>query len=242
MKYIKKDFTTPVVQQYKQELCKFLLDEISLSNPKNHEGLTGRKLYKDWIRPKIKIFRTDLKDQMYSEQGGICCYCGLKIVKDKSGRKLSVEHVLPKCTHRELVGEYKNLLLCCTEVDADANDMGLVTNDSQLHHCGKSKDNKVLSCTPLQPECESRYSYDAVGNVSGDNADIEQDISILNLNCEFLKKRRKEALSILFDENGALLSDKELKEISHKIMQPNADGMFYEFCFVIKQVVDSFIG
>lgn len=241
MKYIQKNDSTDVVMQHKQELKNHLLDEQSLLDPNNHAGLTGRKLYKMVRDIKIIPHFKELKHQMYLEQGGICCYCGLKIFENDEGRGMSVEHVFPKESYRELVGEYKNLLLSCKKVDSDAIFMGVTLNDSSLCHCDASKSNKILNNTPLNTNCDTLYLYNSIGEVSGINDDVAEDIKTLGLNCDFLIRRRKEALSILFDDDGNMLSELELKEISSRIMQPSDDGMLYEFCFVIKQVVDSFI-
>ena len=50
-----------------------------------------------------------------------------------------MEHVVPKGAHRELVGEYKNLLLTCSITDDDANLMGVAANNPTLRHCDDSK-------------------------------------------------------------------------------------------------------
>lgn len=241
MKYIEKDYSTPVVIRHQQELKKHLLDEQSLLDPKNHVGLTGKKLYKLVRDIKIIPHFWDLKHQMYLEQGGICCYCGLKIFESDEGRRMAVEHVIPKDSHRELVGEYKNLLLSCTNEDDDATLMGVAPNDSSLRHCDTSKSNNVLNNSPLLRDCETLFLYDSVGKVLGADQSVEEDIQTLGLNCDFLVSRRKEALNILFDDDDNLISEEELRKIATNIMQPDTEGMLCEFCFVIKQVVDSFI-
>lgn len=80
-----------------------------------------------------------------------------------------------------------------------------------------------------------------MGKVSGIDESVNADIITLGLNCQLLIERRKAALSILFDDNGNMVSDDELKIISANIMLPDANNNLREFCFVIKQVADSFI-
>lgn len=147
MRLITKDYTTDVVRQYEAELQAQQLDEQSFLNSNVYPGLTGRKLWKMVRDIQVIPHLWDLKHQMYEEQGGICCYCGLRIFEDSEGRKQSVEHVVPKSAHRELAGEYKNLLLTCSITDDDANLMGVTTNNPTLSHCDDSKADKPLHYT-----------------------------------------------------------------------------------------------
>ncbi len=241
MRLITKDYTTAVVHRHETELKVQNLDEQSLLNPNVHPGLTGNKLWKMVRDIKVIPHLWDLKHQMYDEQGGICCYCGLCIFKDSEGRKQSVEPVIPKGTHRELVGEYKNLLLACSVTDDDASLMGVTKSSPSLRHCDDSKADKPLHYTPLMPECETVFQYDAVGGVQATNREAQEDVQTLRLDCDLLKERRKAALNILFDEDGNFVSDEELRLISSKIMSRGEDNRLLEFCFVIKNVADSVI-
>ena len=242
MRFIIKDFTSPVVIRHNEELQAHELDEQSLLDPNTYHGLSGNKLWKMVRDIKVIPHLWDLKHQMYDEQGGICCYCGLRIFKDSEGRKQSVEHVVSKGTHRELVGEYKNLLLSCSVTEDDAIIMGVNSlNNSSLKHCDDSKADASLYYTPLMPECETVFLYDSVGSVQASTPNAQTDIETLQLDCDLLRRRRKAALSILFDENGNILSDEELKLISSNIMNRDEDNRLPEFCFVIKKVADSII-
>lgn len=241
MRLITKDYTTAVVHQHEAELQAQQLDEQSLLNPNVHPGQTGRKLWRMVRDIQMIPHLWDLKHQMYDEQGGICCYCGLRIFKDSEGRQQTVEHVIPKSAHRELVGEYKNLLLACSITDDDANLMGIAKSNPSLKHCDDSKEDKVLHYTPLMPECETVFQYDAVGGVQATDENAQEDIQTLRLDCDLLKERRKAALSILFDEDGNFISDDELRQISSNIMSRDEDNRLPEFCFVIKSVANSVI-
>ena len=242
MRQIQKNYETNVVKQHKDELIAAHLDEDRLLEPVNYPGYTGKKLYRYVRDIKIIPHFWDLKHQMYEEQGGICCYCGLKIFKDRNGRKMSVEHLVPKGIQRELVGEYKNLLLSCTIINDDTSLLGVNSiNDPNLQHCDDSKGDTILNHTPLDINCERLFVYDSMGKVSGIDESVNADIITLGLNCQLLIERRKAALSILFDDNGNMVSDDELKIISANIMLPDANNNLREFCFVIKQVADSFI-
>lgn len=242
MRFIAKDNTTEVIIRHKAELRSQQLDEQSLLNPNIHPGLTGAKLWKMVRDIKIIPHLWDVKHQIYEEQGGLCCYCGLRIFKDTEGRKQSVEHVIPKGSHRELVGEYKNLLLTCSVTQDDVNLLGVDSSSHpSLRHCDDSKENATLHYTPLMTECEDVFLYDAVGNVHATNDEAKEDLDTLQLNCDLLKVRRKAALNILFDENNELITDEELRSISANIMTRDTDNRLPEFCFVIKDVAESLI-
>lgn len=239
MRYIQKDYTTAAVQIHKAELRAKLLDEQSLLNPATHNGLSGKKLYKLVRDIKVIPHFWNLKRQMLEEQGGICCYCGLKI-SFSGNRKPSVEHLSPKGTHRELVGEYKNLLLSCSlTTDEESEIKSGQTIETDIQHCNDTKGDKLLHYTPLQPDCGKYFAYDIYGYVAGIDADSEADIQTLNLDCKALVDRRKAAMSILFDENNDFISDNELQQIANTIMNRQTDGDFREFCFVIKSVIDN---
>lgn len=240
MRFIAKDYNTEAVVRHETELQSQQLDEQSLLDQNIHPGLTGSKLWKMVRDIKVIPHFWDLKHQMYDEQGGLCCYCGLRIYKDTEGRKQSVEHVIPKGTHRELVGEYKNLLLTCSVTQDDASILGVDSlSHPSLRHCDDSKDNVALHYSPLMSECEDVFHYDVVGNVGAANEDAKEDIDTLQLNCDLLKVRRKAALSILFDENNELITDEELLSISANIMSRDSENRLPEFCFVIKDVAES---
>ena len=113
MRYVEKHFDAPVVIQHEQELTSVNLDEASLLKRKKTEALDGNSLYKEQIRSTEYIPHwKDLQAQMCQDQGGVCCYCGLKL-QFPDTQHYSVEHVQPRSKFPELVGEYKNLLLSC---------------------------------------------------------------------------------------------------------------------------------
>lgn len=113
MRYIEKHYDTPTVIQHEQELSSVNLDEASLLKRKETEALDGNSLYKEQIRSTEYVPHwKDLQAQMCQDQGGVCCYCGMKL-QFPNTQHYSVEHVQPRSKFPELVGEYKNLLLSC---------------------------------------------------------------------------------------------------------------------------------
>lgn len=80
------------------------LDKESLADNSIHPSLQGPDVY-----DLVKSFSTfkDLKEWMFKEQGGICCYCGCRLEYPNHPQYV-VEHVFPKDKNRMLAGEYEN--------------------------------------------------------------------------------------------------------------------------------------
>lgn len=109
MKYIEKSFEACEVVAYEEELAENQLDKESLADNSIHPSLQGPDVY-----DLVKSFSTfkDLKEWMFKEQGGICCYCGCRLEYPNHPQYV-VEHVFPKDKNRMLAGEYENFLLSC---------------------------------------------------------------------------------------------------------------------------------
>lgn len=239
MKYVEKDFHAPAVVDYDAELKQNQLDEVSLSNSAVHPTLNGTAVY-DQIG-SFKSFPA-LKDQMFYEQGGICCYCGRRLEYPNHPQYI-VEHVKPKEADRTLAGEYKNLLLSCRPSDEEEK----LRKDApkrernDFFHCDRAKGSTMITYSPLQTDCDTHFFYDEFGDVdvaTATDAAAVKDLATLNLKCQWLKTRRRAAIEgELFDENYELLPENELRDRLATIMQRDADGLFAEFCFVIKDAI-----
>lgn len=65
--------------------------------------------------------RNSLLNSLYSEQHGLCCYCGNTIKRelDDNGdwiyKEYAIEHFKAKNRNRTLLFDYHNLMLCCKE-------------------------------------------------------------------------------------------------------------------------------
>ena len=146
MRYVEKHFDAPVVIQHEQELTSVNLDEASLLKRKKTEALDGNSLYKEQIRSTEYIPHwKDLQAQMCQDQGGVCCYCGLKL-QFPDTQHYSVEHVQPRSKFPELVGEYKNLLLSCHSSELERAQLKKTIHSKKERkntlHCDEFKDNK----------------------------------------------------------------------------------------------------
>ena len=248
MRYIEKHYDTPTVIQHEQELSSVNLDEASLLKRKETEKLDGNLLYKEQIRStKCIPHWKDLQAQMCQDQGGVCCYCGLKL-QFPDTQHYSVEHVKPRSKFPELVGEYKNLLLSCHSSEFERTQLKKTIHSKKKRkntlHCDEFKDNKELHYSPLQADCALHFSYKLNGEVKGRDKEAEEDIETLNLNCHSLKERRREqmlAYSFLTRNSQEMLDMDSLKAYRQEVEKRDANGNHMEFYFVIADLLDQLL-
>lgn len=240
MKHIEKDFKSVEVVAYEKELVENQLDKESLADKSVHPSLSGAAVY-----DTVKSFTTfmGLKNRMFAEQGGICCYCGCKLQYPNHPQYI-VEHVFPKEKDRTLAGEYENILLSCRPTsDEEKQRMAVPKKErKKFFHCDKAKESEVLAITPLQEDCQKYFVYDEFGGVEGIDENAQSAIETLNLNCEWLRRRREAAIDgEIYDEDGNLLPDDELCQRLDTIMNLDSEGLHTEFCFVIKSVIQELL-
>lgn len=248
MRYVEKHFDAPVVIQHEQNLSSVNLDEASLLKRKETEKLDGNLLYKEQIRSTRCIPHwKDLQAQMCQDQGGVCCYCGLKL-QFPDTQHYSVEHVKPRSKFPELVGEYKNLLLSCHSSEWERAQLKKTIHSKKERkntlHCDEFKDNKELHYSPLQADCALHFLYKLNGEVKGRDKEAEADIETLNLNCHSLKERRREqmlAYSFLTKDSQEMLDIDSLKAYRLEVEKRDAKGNHSEFYFVIADLLDQLL-
>ena len=107
-------------------------------------------------------------------------------------------------------------------------------------HCDIAKDSTEITYSPLNPECERAFVYKIDGTVEGIDKDANDDIKTLKLGCDYLIRRRREAINALF-EDDELLSEELLKEYKEKVLSRDEDNRLAEFCFVLSNVIELFI-
>ena len=226
MKFIEKDESAPAVVEYEEELRKAQLDKDSLVDSSVHPSCQGPDIYNEV--QSLAGFNA-LKNQLFNDQGGICCYCGRKLSYPNHPQYI-VEHVKPKNIYRELAGEYMNLLLSCrpSKEEEERRRNAPKSVRKSFFHCGKH-----YTFAPFTGEIRLRDEQDSKA---------EHDLRILNLNCEWLKRRRLAAIEgEIYDESGELLPDKELYERLNSVMQRDDAGMYGEYCFVIHDVLEQLL-
>lgn len=227
------------VTAYEQELRNNQLDMLSLSDSSVHPSMKGDDVYE-----QVRSFEEfdKLKLQLLKDQGGVCCYCGCRLPHPTGHPPYIVEHVIPKSSNRILAGEYQNLLLSCRG-GLDAYDEETLKTVSkrfrkQNFHCDNSKKNKVLNHTPLHPDCADYFSYHIDGKIEYNDLLAETDGKTLNLDCDYLNKRRASAIEqFIFDEKFDILTDEELASICQELGVRNDDGIYHEFYYIIADAI-----
>lgn len=132
----------------------------------------------DSFKPLVK----PLRDYLVREQRGLCAYCCSRISSEASHN----EHIEPRHGKNDAVSrrslEYTNIVASCNTADT----------------CGKKKDNEYDAgyfISPVQVDCEDRFSYDPDGYMKGD----EYTISLLNLNSYKLRMARRAIYKEIFN-------------------------------------------
>lgn len=143
-----------------------------------------------WIKKNNKLNWDDLpfdekqslREQLYIEQKGLCCYCCKKVTTNSNN--VSVEHLKDKHQHRKLQFSYDNLLLSCISTK----------------HFNIAKQSKAIKMHPLHPDCDDSIKINSlsaklIGN--SHKEDTEESIGILHLNDNELINRRTDLIKMV---------------------------------------------
>jgi len=58
--------------------------------------------------------KNELRQSLYQEQGGLCCYCNRRIkINDDGTHNTKIEHFLPRTSYEDKSLDYSNLMLAC---------------------------------------------------------------------------------------------------------------------------------
>ena len=126
--------------------------------------------------------KTPLREELFREQGGLCCYCCQKLKLEWS----HIEHVQCRQDYPKKRFDYDNLLLSC----------------STPKQCDNAKGNQELSLTPLMKECDNEINLNLAGELESDSVRGLESISILKLNNRQIRNWRKsliDMISFVFD-------------------------------------------
>lgn len=170
-----------------------------------------------------------LRKSLLKEQGYICCYCMSRIKSDE----MKIEHWQPqtKYTSRQL--DYRNLLGAC---------MGNQGARPQNQHCDTRKGDSEITINPIEGDknCENLIKYRPDGKIYSDDVSINHDLNeTLNLNLDFLKKNRSDALFIVIRKLDEKFSNKTWAKITvqkeiDKLNIKDENGFYDVYCqFVV---------
>lgn len=178
--------------------------------------------------------KDELRQNLLSEQGYICCYC-MKRIPEISSPYMKIEHFKCQDLHGMLQLSYVNLLGACTGNEGQ-------TKIKQT--CDTKKGNSSLSIQPTSntPSCEILFKYNSEGEISSVNndADINKQLNdILNLNMQTLKDGRREVYLEVQSKVEVESKHYENKQLKLKYFEEEKDkwlsrtnDKFKPFCMV----------
>ncbi|MGB5963512.1 MAG: retron system putative HNH endonuclease [Coleofasciculaceae cyanobacterium] len=207
---------------------------------KKRQNNRGNSLTWRAFRRRVAV-KNDVYDALLREQGYICCYCGMQITRDTS----HIEHFKPRSIYPQLALDYNNLLASCKGENEDSKE------SEEEHrvpvHCGHKKNDwydDQLMVSPLDVNCANFFRYAASGEIlPTDEQDLQEaaqkTIEKLGLDIEKLRLIRSGAI------DGALLAiegltDEKRKKFAQDYAQPDANGQYEEFCFVIAYFLNQY--
>ena len=135
----------------------------------------------------------DIREQMWTEQKGLCAYCMCKLNSPKDVR---IEHYLernPKDKEYDAAStlDYKNMLGVCY---GNSLQQGTKEEDKT---CDAHRGNKLLTVNPYDLTSIRKIFYTSDGYIASDDENINIDVNdTLNLNCKArsLPQNRKAVL------------------------------------------------
>lgn len=120
-----------------------------------------------------------LRNILLEDQGFICCYCQ-KRIPEKILPQSKIEHFLCQEDNKNKVFDFRNLFIACN---------GKI---GKVETCDTAKGASVLESIDLLDSNLSNYfKYTKTGIIYSSIAPIDNDIDILNLNDQNLKKDRQ---------------------------------------------------
>ncbi|MBP0016876.1 MAG: TIGR02646 family protein [Cyanobacteria bacterium SBLK] len=173
-------------------------------------------------------------ESLLNEQGYLCCYCCRSIVRNSSNIEHKqdgshIEHFAAQSkTDDALSVAYHNLHASCG------------SQEHWPHHCGNYRKNERIPISPLDPDCESYFTYNSNGNIRAvadhpKQQEVQKTIDVLNLNHYDLAKSREELLDTLIS-----LSDAEASELFQFCLKRNSEGKFEPYCAAMADYIQQY--
>ena len=177
-----------------------------------------------------------VKQSLLDEQGGLCCYTGIRMDEDKS----HIEHLKPqsRCVDHEDVDhedvDYANLLAAYP------------SNECPFGARAKDEWYDVqLLVSPLDKRCESCFRFDLSGGIKPANENdpaVIETIRRLCLDHGSLTEMRKQAINKALFPRSHRRSEAQLYKITQSYCARNTRRQFPHFCFVIQQTAQELLG
>jgi uncharacterized protein (TIGR02646 family) len=173
-----------------------------------------------------------IKQQLLVEQGGLCCYTGIRI----NDQKCHIEHFKPQClcqNHEDV--DYDNLLAAYPDDNTPCS-FGAKAKGDWYH--------TQLLINPLRGDCETHFRFNQYGGIkpgNGQDEPAKETIRRLRLDDDSLTDLRKQAIVTALFHKGKLLSVAKLQNITQHYCERNSKQLFRPFCFVIIQAAQELL-
>jgi uncharacterized protein (TIGR02646 family) len=136
--------------------------------------------------------KTELREALVREQGGLCCYCMGRIGDDPMRAK--IEHWTPQSVGPADALAWRNLLGACK---------GNEGSRRAEQHCDTRKGDEVVRIDPREAHHIATLSYTAAGELRSSVADFQDDIDTrLGLNLAMLVNNRREVVRRMAEAIG----------------------------------------
>ena len=176
--------------------------------------------------------RAVVKQRLLEEQGGLCCYTGMRVNSENS----HIEHFKPQSARIEYEDvDYRNLLAAYPGIS------------KRCQFGAHAKDNwydENLLISPIHRGCETKFLFKQSGKIAPsddwDTAAIET-IKRLRLNDPSLKEMRQHKIDELLFPDSRPLRKAQIQRIIQRLYDRDNNGQFRSFCFVIKQVAQDLL-
>jgi len=195
--------------------------------------LSWQNLRSDNWSPEYPLLRNPEKrvllQSLLSEQGWVCCYCGMRISETNS----HIEHFRPQERYGALQLEYENLFASCVRETVPPDPL----------HCGHGKGSSFdesLYISPLSDACEMRFRYTDVGEITGaDSKDLAARYMIEILNIDLpLRIYRREVIASLDSEFLLSATPEELRRICDANRTPDEFGRLPDLGHVLARYIE----
>ena len=177
-----------------------------------------------------KDIKKVLKESLMAEQGYLCCYCESRLTPEDS----HIEHFRPQSDESVDPLDYSNMLCSCVSS----------LHKGEPRHCGHLKGNwfdDELLVSPLDPSCESRFSFTYDGHImpaSEDDMGAKETIKRLGLDIGKLVESRAKAIEAFLDD---ALTEEDLEGFVSGYLQKDNQGAYEEFWTTIRYLFGGYV-
>lgn len=194
-----------------------------------------------------------IRDALFRDQHALCAYCLQQIGRhghrdnpsSNGNGGMRIEHVVARTRAPHQMYAWPNLLGVCGGRSGAAG--------GEVHdHCDRSRGDRTLALNPnASPQVETALSFSRVPPEGSDGdglwvisaAEYQEDVAILNLNNPALRRRRRDAESVVAQElsrrgKRGKSPTAYLQRLLETATTPDSDGRLPSFAPVVQQYAE----